>query len=526
MNKSMKLKDIIYNDYFRLFVKREGKVVLGKHYSNLWLLCSVLFATFLAIAFSNASLDYLDYKMNDPFINWVDIENNFGEEDITGFEYFLNQESAKAQYHFRGFQTDKSRYPLFATSSSDSRNLKGRYYADIKTPLVQAILDEDNVVDGCCIENEKLDNNSFGVIITYDALVGKLGYKKAIPQFIYRRLYCDYEAAEFGVKVSDAGQADIPMPVLAVVKRLPNNMDVITTKYSYEQEIAHSLNMNNPVYFYSFVYHLPDKVDAEEFLEFLKKTTTENTDLTYYSNDNEQLSKMNCFGEGRFVSLKYDYEEDSDFEVNQRINDAVMAVYEKKGVVRVFDYDDNPTIPSPDDYISIHFDDLNKISDFQEFVKQEFKINIEMSQINAKENFNEVSMMANILSWTMIVFAIICIMLFVINLLQSYFQKVKRNLGTFKAFGMSNLRLISVYMLILITTISVSIVIALVAVVFLENLLPLFGAVKEGTFGYLALWSGKTLGSVVIILLAFICTVYVVMKRELRHTPGDLIYDR
>ena len=181
----MKLKDIIQNDYFRLFIKREGKVVLGKHYTNLWLLCSVLFATFLAIAFSNASLNYLDYKMNDPFINWVDIENNFGEEDIAGFEYFLNQESAKAQYHFRGFQTDKSRYPLFATSTSDSRNLKGRYYADIKTPLVQAILDDENVVDGCRIANEKLDNHSFGVIITYDALVGKLGYKKDIPQFVY-----------------------------------------------------------------------------------------------------------------------------------------------------------------------------------------------------------------------------------------------------------------------------------------------------------------------------------------------------
>ncbi len=522
----MKIKEIIQNDYFRLFVKREGKVVLGKRYSNLWLLCSVLFATFLAIAFSNASLNYLDYKMNDPFINWVDIENNFGEEDIVGFEYFLNQESAKAQYHFRGFQTDKSRYPLFVTSNSDSRNLKGRYYADIRTPLVQAILDEDNVVDGCRIASEKLDNRSFGVIITQDALMGKLGYKKSIPPFVYRRLYCDYEAEEFGVKVSESGQADIPVPVLAVVKRLPNNMDIITTKYSYEQEITHSLNMNNPVYFYSFLYYLPEKVDAVEFLEFLEKTTAENTDLTYYTEIDGKVPRMATSGEGRFVSLKFHYEEDCDFEINKHINEVVMAAYGKKGVIRIFDYDDNATIPSSDDYISVHFDDLNKISEFQEYVKKEFKINIEMSQINAKENFNEVSIMANILSWTMIVFAIICIMLFVINLLQSYFQKVKRNLGTFKAFGMSNMRLISVYMLILITTISVSIVIALIAVIFLENLLPIFGIVKEGSFGYLALWSGKTLGSVVIIILAFICTVYVVMKRELRHTPGDLIYDR
>ena len=180
----MEFIKIIQNDYFRLFVKREGKVVLGKHCSNLWLLCGVLFATFLAIAFSNASLNYLDYKMNDPFINWVDIENNFGDEDFAGFEYCLNQDEAKAQYHFRGYQTDKFRYPLFVTSSSDSRNLKCRYYADVKTQLVQAILDEDNVVDGCRIANEKLDNSSFGVIITHDALMNKLGYKKDIPPFV------------------------------------------------------------------------------------------------------------------------------------------------------------------------------------------------------------------------------------------------------------------------------------------------------------------------------------------------------
>ena len=74
--------DMLKNDYFRLFVKREGKVVLGKNNSNLWLLTAVLVATFLAISFSNASLKYLSYKMNDPFINWVDIKNEYGEGDF------------------------------------------------------------------------------------------------------------------------------------------------------------------------------------------------------------------------------------------------------------------------------------------------------------------------------------------------------------------------------------------------------------------------------------------------------------
>ena len=52
----MKMFDVLKNDYFRLFVKREGKVVLGKNNSNLWLLTVVLIATFLAISLSNASV--------------------------------------------------------------------------------------------------------------------------------------------------------------------------------------------------------------------------------------------------------------------------------------------------------------------------------------------------------------------------------------------------------------------------------------------------------------------------------------
>ena len=95
----MKIIDLIKSDYFLLFVKREGKVVLGKSYSNLWLLTAVLSATFLAIAFSNASLDYLSYKMDDPFINWVDIKNEYGEGDFYGLEYALDLDENKERYH-------------------------------------------------------------------------------------------------------------------------------------------------------------------------------------------------------------------------------------------------------------------------------------------------------------------------------------------------------------------------------------------------------------------------------------------
>lgn len=126
----------------------------------------------------------------------------------------------------------------------------------------------------------------------------------------------------------------------------------------------------------------------------------------------------------------------------------------------------------------------------------------------------------------MIVFAVVCIILFIVNLLQSYFQKVKRNLGTFKAFGISNQELITVYVLIMIATTIAAIIIALIVSLFIQELLPLLGVLKDGKYAFLSLWSAKTIYSIAIIIIASIVTVYIVMHKLLKSSPGDLIYDR
>lgn len=523
----MKFRNITTNDYFKLFVRREGKVVLGKRYSSLWLLCSVLTTTFLAIAFSNASLDYLSYKMNDPFINWVDIKNNFGENDFLGFEEAIRNEDMMAEYHYKSYQTDKYWYTLFCTVDKDSKHLKCRYFADIQTPLVQAIMDKDNVIDNARIPEDKIDNNSFGVIITQDALFNKLGYKE-IPAYVYYRAYCDEEAAtDFYVDIVGEHYAMVPIPVLAVVKRLPTNMDAIGTKFLYLQNLGQSLNLYEDSYHKSLIYYLPESVNTEKFVKDLEDTTMELTSASYYTLAGEDmpLPRMVGFRLGSFALLQFDYDDEVDYAVNKQINDSILSKYGNEGVVRIYDYNEVDNIGDDDDYISVHFTDLDKITEFQEYAKL-FNIDIEMSQINAKENFNEVSIMANILSWTMIIFAIVCIIMFIINLLQSYFQKVKRNLGTFKAFGISNYDLISIYVLIMVSMILSAIFISLGISWFIQEVLPIFGLLKDGSFEYLSLWSSKTFYSLLVIVVASVTTVYVVMSKLLKTTPGDLIYDR
>ena len=97
---------MIFNEYTKLLASREGKVVLGKNFSNLWLLTAVLFATFLSIAFSNGSMKYLSYKMDDPFTNWVDIQKGYGNGNFDDLRVAVEDNAIQNQYQFNEVQND------------------------------------------------------------------------------------------------------------------------------------------------------------------------------------------------------------------------------------------------------------------------------------------------------------------------------------------------------------------------------------------------------------------------------------
>lgn len=519
MNKT----NMMSEDYFRLFVKREGKVVLGKNYSNLWLLVSVLTLTFLAVSFSNASLSYLSFKMNDPFINWVDIKNDYGEGDISGLMRGLADSTAIEEYHFVDYQMDYSTNQNFFGKSEDMvQYLSLRFFQSFNgNPLLESILDDDNVVNGASVNFSDIRDDMVGVIITQDA-VNRLGYDDA-PAFI--DMCANSAGADtLGFSLFQNRFARFPIPVLAVVKRLPGNMDIISTKFFYSQrenDNTYPFNLNNREYAVSAHYFVPENVDEESFSMYLREIYGGECDVMP-----SFIPAITTFAKGEIIGLKGKYNADIDPWEVKKVDDSVKEKFGDLGVRRVFDCDYSDYALPQGSYISVRFKDLNRIRDFESYVKDNFKVKIEMSQINAKENFNAVTVMANILSWAIVVFSIICIMLFIVNLFQSYFQKVKRNLGTFKAFGISNKQLISVYLLIMLVTIVISVLSSLAISYIVESLLPLFGVLKDGAFSYLMLANTKTWWSILIILVSSMVTVYIVMKKLLSATPGNLIYDR
>lgn len=517
----------VAKSYFKLFVKREGKVVLGRHCSNLWLLVGVLTATFLAIAFSNASMKYLSEKMNDPFVKWVDIQNSYGEGDFIGLEYALNDYDNQQHYLYDSYQSDYYFSYMFFGKEDRVEYFRCRFFQSIQTPLVEAILDDENVVDGCRIDDlSSLSEETIGVVITKDALT-KLGYSEA-PAFLNVYRY-SIGADSLGFRLYDGEFAKVPVPVLGVVRRLPSNVDIISTQYFYVQDNndnTYPFNLANVNYASSLHYFIPSDVDIDKAAETLDsiahKMSSVECETDTYSFYKPELQS---YKSGNYLSLLGSYDTLQPLEV-QSIDAAFMEQFNDAGITRVYDYDFSEYSISEKSYLSVYFNSLDSVKVFENFVKDQYKVKIDMSQINAKDNFNAVSIMANILSWAIVVFAIVCIILFVVNLFKSYFQKVKRNLGTFKAFGMSNMELISVYMMIMAATIIVAIIIALLITFAVQESLLLCGILKDGVYSYLSLASIKTVLAVLIIVGASVYTVYAVMNKLLKATPGDLIYDR
>lgn len=522
MNNGIKMS----GDYFRLFVRREGKVVLGRKYSNLWLLTGVLALTFIAIAFSNASLNYLSYKMNDPFINWLNIENTTDKSDYYGLTQALEDTLVTEKYHILGYQEDyKFSYNFFSVDKN-LRYFTGRFFQELNTPLVDAILSDENVVDGQKVTSiDDIDPQSIGVIMTLE-MMKSLGYESAPAYVGYARYSPDADTLGFHL-YTDESYASVPVPVLGIVQKLPGNVDFISSAFFLEQDFNDYSNpffMTNPEYASSLHYYVPDDIDMDEFEGNVEELAGNDGISLQADRMSFYVPQIVPFKKGSFISF---FPADSvGCAALQHLNDEILEEYPGSDLTQVFDFEFSDSYISQISFISVHFKDLDMIKEFETYVKDQFYIEIEMSQINAKDNFNSVSVMANILSWAIVVFSILCIILFIVNLLQSYFQKVKKNLGTFKAFGISNAELIRVYVLIMSATIVAAVIISFVSVYFVQVILPLFGVLKDGSFNYLSVWNMKTLYAVIIILICSVATVYRLMNRLLSATPGDLIYDR
>jgi hypothetical protein len=524
--------------YLKLLMAREGKEVLGKKGSNLWVLTIVLVATFSSIAFSKGSMNYLKDKMADPFTNWVSInKDTISNTRFNLFREKLQETETANSFDYRDVLMDQYLgLNIQGPNGGKVEYLSIRFFEHLHTPIVSTILKEDNIADGCKVDSSIFTDKTLGFIVTFKALE-RLGYSKdKIPPYIHflssmkeEHAY-DINTDSLGLKPLVISKTvkfvPVALPILAVVRKLPNNVDMVSANFFYEQ--YHNNETTKPFdvvtheanYLHHLVYWVSNDIGFEAFSQFVKQQIS---NASLYDESKKYLA-LKTWKDGSMITVDVGGEH-LPIEVFNKVDKAVASQWNENQVQRVYQLETDESVKAPrSDFLSVEFRSLNHIREFEAFATK-YGISIEMEKIHSLENFNAVAIMAAILSAAMVIFSIVCIIMFLVNMLQSYFQKVQRNLGTFKAFGMNTRELTQVYIIILITIVFVAVAMALIITWSIQGILPIIGIEKEG-FNYLSLWNTTTYIATAVILVSTILTVIVVMTRMLSQTPGDLIYDR
>lgn len=515
--------------YLKLLMAREGKEVLGKRGSNLWLLTLVLTAMFTSIAFSHGSMNYLKDKMEDPFTNWFDIP--VGDSRAEAENIASSLDNAALQQRF-GFSPEVHQDYEGYFDMRGGMYLHCRHFSGFDIPLIKrGVLHPSNVVAGCVADSTTTlrNNHSLGLIVTAD-VIRRFGYDPtnpdSIPSYIYYNAY-NPGADSLGYQL--IGQSHdfllAPLPIIAVVRRLPGSVDMMATNYMYQQKDNPSaspyLFRKHLDYTTRLRYFVPSTCEHEAFVAAVKGCLPDSikgrVDVL-----EERNADVETWRPGKQMVLSFGSDE-PQLTPQQwlAIDQQIQHKTAQQGVVRIYHYETSRSTVGVPDFVSINFTTLDSIRSFENFMKTTHKKQLDMSLVASKENFNAVTVMAGVLSSAMVLFSLVCIIMFLVNMLQGYFQKVKRNIGTFKAFGMNASELIYAYTLILILIVSLAVVMALFITWIFQLILPQ----KEG-FDLLALWNPTTYIAAIVVFLSTIATVSIVMSRMLSQTPGDLIYDR
>ena len=193
------------------------------------------------------------------------------------------------------------------------------------------------------------------------------------------------------------------------------------------------------------------------------------------------------------------------------------------------------------DYLSVNFNKLDSVESFSKYIitalnpdsknvsDQSNLIDIDSGAIKEKKNFLYMSNMTYLITFLLIVFAVLSISLFISNILRSHLSKVKMNIGTYKAFGLSDNESKNIYLSIMLRFIVISLIGAFVIAFALSFVLNIWltGYFKvEGHDKYFALFESKTYGFIALIITITLIVSYVNINKILSKTPGDLIYNR
>lgn len=522
----------IINEGYRLLIKKEWNELLGgKSRKNLLFLIFVFALSASSISISSAYLSYLEYKMKDRFVNCVDVIVDQGGGDENELKYFLYNICDKDSL---GIESMEPVFLLAGNFYDNNRNiiqLDGRSCSD-SCLLYSCVLSNLNVVGGK-VNPKPLMSNDMAIIVSVDGLK-KLGLDttavfleqvEMVQIDSTMKIDSDTNAVE---GIDDVVWRSFSVPIYAIVNELPDMCDFLVTEAYIRQKFigtarGKSIAVKNRTPFdvtdwnlnKSLCICIPDSI-KDSLLEHITHDSLSVCVEKYkmsYSNDYSKL----------IVKSQHDFD--------MKLYDSLYVVYSScfNDINRVYDFDfPEYEIGRRPQLYSCFFENisLQNVEKFREQLKSEVNYNIDMSKIYSMNNLFKVQDMVEMLSYLVILISILFLWVFVSLLLNSHFQKIRVNLGIFKASGINNVNLIVVYICLMFGATLLAFVLAFAFLIVVAFVLYLFNLCIEQGFAFIDIWAKQNLYLLGLATVASVLITLLVASKLLRQTPGDLIYDR
>jgi hypothetical protein len=213
--------------------------------------------------------------------------------------------------------------------------------------------------------------------------------------------------------------------------------------------------------------------------------------------------------------------------VYQTLNSVVAHLCEKEpNVYRTFDWDFDAGYQLQPNYLSFMFNDLSAVKDFSLWAKEAHGIRIDMTQIEAADNFYTFNLLASMLCLFIAAIAIAFVAIFLYFLIDSHFRKISKNLGTIMAFGLGNQQIIQIYLSVFLLMILASLLSVVALLGGAEILFYAMGWGHAAGMPYFSLCNSWVLITLLVIPLISALAAVLFLQLKLKATPGYLIFER
>lgn len=513
-----------FKTYNKVFARNEFKSVVSGG-RKLILLILIAMVSLWSIGFSSGASKYLKEKMDSPFVKFLKVDIPFQlaqkQSYIEELKKFMKQDSIVNGYDVQGVS-----FTSFAFESFYSKNSASSKAKKSETAKIRMISADDKMYDfmkskGLFKNNQFVDFSvaNYSIVVTEEYL-DRLGYNDEYPAFL-----------DFRFRGVGNEEFSVPIGIAGIVSQLPDKCDILCTEDLFPHIAGYTessiLDPNASGHLNEYVIYTDKSIQGikSNILEFdpqgLEKQSIGSGNPYYVFPYDSNLSQKEL--DSVLTNLLGSYQRIYNFNSVGQIADTTLGgvIYDKL-IVEMSSLEQVNQLRKMMLGINTRFESLTSN-------QKKIGLVIDMDVIESRNNFMTFNSVSKILSRVLVLISIIFIIVLVIQTLLQHINKNAKNLGTLKAFGMSN-RIIGI------TYVSISFVI--IGIVYLASSALLFLMAETSTKAVLSLvrldTGGESLYDFAVLLtylpfftiLPLLVVAFTIWRKIRNETPGDLIYER